>query len=138
MLLNGIAMDSSKRNMVLAILALLGVFATLDIFAHKAAPYFWIKLVLAVGFSITCVVAMSDRQARDVFFSGVAALFTLFAIAMTFGDRTHANWWPLFLGFLGAASLFVLITRKKRETLLGIAAIVGLRLLVVGIAYTLH
>jgi len=138
MLVNGSSMNRSKLNTLLAIFALLGVFAALDIVAHKTAPHFWIKLVLAVGFSATCVIAMTDRDARDVFFSGVAALFSLFAIAMTFGDRTHANWWPLFLGFLGAASLFVLITRKKREALLGIAAIVGLRLLLVGIVYVLH
>jgi hypothetical protein len=57
---------------------------------------------------------------------------------LTAGDRTNPNWWPFFLGFAGAATLFVLLTRNKRETLIGIAAIIGFRLLVLAILYGLH
>jgi hypothetical protein len=124
-------------NNLLVILAFVGVFAAFDIVGHKYA-YFWAKLVCVVAFSVGCLLLTRDRGALDTLSAVIAALFTLCAIAMTTGDRVHPNWWPFFLGFAGAAVSFVFLTRKKRETLVAVAAIVGFRLIVFVVLYVAH
>ena len=125
-------------NNVLVVLAVVGVFAAFDVIGHKDAPYYWAKLICVLALSAGCLLLTREREAVDTFSAVMAALFTLCAAAMTAGDRAHPNWWPFFLGFAGAAVLLVFLTRKKRETLLAIAAIVGLRLVVFVILYALH
>src|SRR5882762_9937603 len=115
----------SKLNDILVILATVCVFAAVSMFAHRDAPYFGLKLVSILGISLGCMLATRDRESWDIFFGVIAALFTLFAIAMT-ADFAVPHWWTKFLVFTGIASSFVLATRKKREILLGIMAIVGL------------
>jgi uncharacterized membrane protein HdeD (DUF308 family) len=116
----------------------LGVFATFDVIGHKDTPYFWVKLIPVLALSAGCLLLTREREALDTFSAVVAALFTLCAVAMTAGDRANPNWWPFFLGLAGGALLFVLLTRKRRATLLAIGAIVGFRLLVFLILYALH
>jgi len=125
-------------NNVLAGLAVLGVFAAFDVIGHRETPYFWAKLISVLTFSAGCLLVTRDREALDTFSVVMAALSTLCAVAMTAGDRSNPNWWPFFFGFAGAAVLFTLLTRKRRGTLLAIAAIVGFRLLLFVILYALH
>jgi peptidoglycan/LPS O-acetylase OafA/YrhL len=138
MLLRSAGMRRSKLNILLAVLAVIGVFAAFDVIGHRDTPYFWAKLISVLAFSAGCLVLTREREAVDTFSAVVAALFTLCAIAMTTGDRASPNWWPFFLGFIGATVVLVFLTRKKRETLLAIAAIVGLRLIVFVILYVLQ
>jgi len=125
-------------NNVLVVLAVLGVFASLDIIGHRNAPHFWAKLIAALTFSAGCLRLTREREALDTFCAAIAGLSTLGAVAMTSGDRTNPNWWPFFLGFLGAAVLFTLVTRKRRATVLAIGAIVGFRLIVFVVLYALR
>jgi hypothetical protein len=138
MLLKADDVRRTRVNDVLVVLAVLGVFAAFDVVGHKGTPYFWIKLILALTFSAGCLLLTRDREAVDTFSAVVAALFSLCAVAMTAGDRTHPNWWPFFFGFIGAAILFILLTRKRRGTLLAIAAIVAFRTLVFIVVFALH
>jgi len=119
-----------RLNNVLVLIAVLGVFAAFDIIGHKDTPFFWEKVISVLALSAACLLFTRDRKALDTFSAVIAALFTLCAVAMTAGDRAHPNWWPLFLGFAGSAGLFILLTRKRRETLVAAVAIVGFRLLV--------
>lgn len=125
-------------NNVLVILAVVGVFAAFDVVGHSGEPYFWAKLIFVLSFSAGCLLLTRDREALDTFSAVTAAVFTLCAIAMTTGDRTHPNWWPFFLGFTCAAVLLVFLTRKRRETVLAITAIVGFRLIVFAILYAIR
>jgi hypothetical protein len=131
-------MRRQRLNDVLVILAVLGVFAAFDVIGHKDIRYYWASLLGLVTFSAICLFLTRDRQAVDTFSAVMAALFTLYAVAMTAGDRTHPNWWPFFLAFAIAAILFTSLTRKKGATLIAIAAIVGFRLLVFVIVYALR
>jgi len=127
------------RNNVLGILALLGVFAALDLYAHRDVSYFWVKLGSLFAFSTACLLATRERAAWDTFAAVMAALFALGAVAMlAAGARAHVDWWLFFLGFVAAAILFTFLTRKKRETLMAIGAIVGLRLAVFVVRFGLH
>jgi hypothetical protein len=133
--------DHMKRpwlNNVLVVLAVLGVFATFDIIGHKDTQYFWAKLISVLALSAGCLLLTREREALDTFSAVIAALFTLCAVAMTAGSRANPNWWPFFLGFACGAVLFVLLTRKRRATLLAVGAIVGFRLLLFVILYALH
>jgi len=133
--------DHMKRpwvNNVLITLAVLGVFATIDVLGHRGSPYFWAKLVSILALSAGCLLLTREREALDTFSAVIAALFTLGAVAMTAGDRANPNWWPFFLGLSGGALLFVLLTRKRRATLIAVGAIVGFRLLILVILYALH
>lgn len=133
--------DRMKRpwvNNVLVTLAVLGVFATVDVIGHKDAPYFWAKLISVLALSVGCLLLTREREALDTFSAVVAALFTLGAVAMTAGDRANPNWWPFFLGLAGGSLLCVLLTRKRRATLMAVGAIVGFRLLLFVILYALH
>ena len=128
-------MGRAHLNNILVLLAVLGVFAAFDIVGHKDAPFFWAKFIFVLALSAACLLFTSDRKALDTFFAVIAALCTLCAVAMTAGDRAHPNWWPFFLGFVGFGGLFILLTRKRRETLVAAAAIVGFRLLVFVVLY---
>jgi uncharacterized membrane protein HdeD (DUF308 family) len=123
---------------MLVVLAVLGVFAACDVIGHRDTPYFWAKLISVLALSAGCLLLTREREALDTFSAVIGALFTLCAVAMTAGDRTNRNWWPFFLGFAVGAVLFVLLTRKRRGTLVAIGAIVGFRLLVFVILYVLH
>ena len=125
-------------NDVLVILSVLGVFATFDVIGHRDTPYFWAKFVSVLTLSGGCLLLTKERQALDTFFAVIGALFTLCAVAMTAGDRSNPSWWPYFLGLAGGAVLSVLLTRKKRGTLVAVGAIVGSRLLFFAILYALH
>lgn len=127
-----------RLNDVLLVLAALGVFAAFDVIGHRHAPYFWPKLTLIVAFSMACLLFTREREALNAFSAVVAALSTLCAVAMTAGDRTNPNWWPFFLGFVGATVLFTLLTRNRRGTLLAIASLVGFRLLIFAVLYAFH
>jgi hypothetical protein len=127
-----------RPNDVLAVLAVVGMFAAFDVIGHRDAPYFWAKLISLLTFSMACLLLTRERDSVDTFSAVIAALSTLCAVAMTTGDRTNPNWWPFFLGFAGAAVLFTLLTRSKRGTLLAIVTIVGLRLFIFVALYTLH
>ena len=131
-------MERARLNNVLVLLAVLGVFAAFDIVGHKDAPFFWGKFISVLALSAGCLLFTRDRNALDTFSAVIAALFTLCAVAMTTGDRAHPNWWPFFLGFASSAGLLVLLTRKRRETLLAVAAIVGFRLLVFVVLYAVR
>jgi hypothetical protein len=109
------------------IAAVLGLFAALDIIGHRTAPYFLAKLIFVVAVSAGCLLLTKDREALDTFSAVVAGLFALCAAAMTAGDRSYPNWWPLFLAFASGAVFFVFVTRQRRATLLAVAAIVGFR-----------
>jgi membrane associated rhomboid family serine protease len=125
-------------NNVLITLAVLGVFATIDVIGHRDAPHFWVKLVSVPALSAVCLLFTRDREALDTFSAVMAALLTLGVVAMTAGDRANPKWWPFFLGLAGGALLFVLLTRRRRATLIAVGAIVGFRLLVLVILYALH
>ncbi len=130
---------SRGMNDLLVIAALLGVFAAVDLITHRSTPYFWVKLAAVLAFSSASLFATRDRETCDVFWAILGALSTMAAIVMTTaGKMDPGQWWRLFLGFLGAAALFTLLTRKKRTTLLGIAAIVGFRLLIALLLYAAH
>ena len=131
-------MGRVRLNNVLVLIAVLGVFAAFDIVGHKDAPFFWEKFISVLALSAGCLLFTRDRKALDTFSAVIAALFTLCAVAMTAGDRAHPNWWPFFLGFAGLAGLFILLTRKRRETLVAAAAIIGLRLLVFLVLYAVR
>jgi uncharacterized membrane protein HdeD (DUF308 family) len=136
-----LGVNHTKRpwvNNVLVILAVVGVFATFDVIGHKDTPYFWPKLVSVLALSAGCLLLTRDREALDTFSAVIAALLTLCAVAMTAGDRANPNWWSFFLGLTGGALLFVLLTRKRRATLLAVGAIVGLRLLLFAVLYALR
>ena len=138
MLLRSNYMKRPWLNNVLVVLAVLGTFAAFDIIAHRSAPYFWPKLVSVLALSAGCLFLAKERESLDTYSAVIAALFALCAVAMTAGDRTNPNWWPFFLGFVGGTVLFVLLTRKRRATLVAVAAIVGFRLLVFVIFNALH
>ena len=108
----------------------MGVFAALDVVAHRTAPFFWIKLVLALSFSATCLLLTREREAWDTFLGVMAALCTLATLAALTINPADPYRWPIITAFGSAAALFVLLTRNKRATLLGVAAIVGFRLLI--------
>ena len=125
-------------NNALLVLAVLGVFAAFDVIGHRDAPFFWAKLTSVVALSVGFLLLIRDRETLDTFSAVIGALFALCAVAMTAGDRTNTNWWPFFLGFAGGAVLLVLLTRKRRETLLAVGAIVGFRLVIFVIFSALH
>ena len=138
MLLRTNVMKRPRLNNVLVVLAVLGVFAAFDVIGHRDTPYFWAKLISVLALSAGCLLLTREREALDTFSAVIGALFTLCGIAMTAGDRTDPNWWRFFLGFAGGAVVFVLLTRKRRGTLVAIGAIVGLRLLILAVLYVLH
>ena len=125
-------------NNALVVSAVLGVFAAFDVIGHRDLPFFWAKLVFVLALSAVCLLLTRERDALDTFSAVMGAVFTLGAVAMTAGDRNNPKWWPFFLGFVGGAVLFVLLTRKWRATLLAIGAIVGFRLVVYAALYALH
>jgi succinate-acetate transporter protein len=122
----------------LVVLAGLGVFAGFDLIGHFHTPHFWLKLLIVIAFSTVCLFATRERQSVDTFFTVVAAIFAMFAVAMTFGNLSAPHWWLFFVSFSAAAALFVLLSRDKRQTLLGISAIVGFRLLIAGVVYAMR
>jgi hypothetical protein len=123
-------MKTSRVNNVLVILAFFGVIVAFQLVAFRSVPYFVVKAVAALVFSAACLVLAGNRESWDLFLTVVAALATMFAIAMTTGDRTTPHWWAFFLGFTAVAGVSVLLTRNRRVTLLTIAAIIGFRLIV--------
>ena len=125
-------------NDVLVTLAVLGVFAIVDVIGHRDAQFFWAKLTSVLALTVGCLLLTTDREALDTFFAIVAALFTLGAVAMTAGDPANPNWWPFFLVLVGGSLLCVLLTRKRRATLQAVGAIVGFRLLLFVILYAVH
>jgi hypothetical protein len=131
-------MNRARFNLLLTTLALLGVFAGITIVAHRETSHYAAKLASVLIFSIACLSLTRDRQSWDTFAGAVAGLFTLFAIAMTAGSSASPGWWPLFLTFVTIAALFVILTRKKRETLIGILAIVASRIVLLGVLYVLR
>ena len=135
MLLKPGASDVSRprATTALLILALLGAFAAFDAIGHRSAPYFWPQLICSLAFSLGCLLFARDRGTLDTFLAVLASLFALCAVAVTASDRQRTEWWPWFLCFSGVAALLVLITRKKRETLIAIAAIVGFRFLILAV-----
>jgi hypothetical protein len=113
---------------VLVIAATVGAIGAFDLIVHKDAPFFWVKLVGALTFSVACLLLTRDREQIDTFIGVMAALLTLCAVAMTTADRLDFVWWVFFLSFAGSAILLVLFTRERRGTLLAFAAIVTFRL----------
>jgi hypothetical protein len=123
-------MKNPRLNDTLVILALLGIAASLQLVAHRDTSFFVVKLVAVLAFSAGCLVLTGNRESLDLFSGVVAAFATMFAIAMTTGDRTTPHWWAFFLGFTAVAGVSVLLTRNRRATLLAIAAIIVFRLIV--------
>jgi len=78
--------------------------------------------------------ATRDREAWDIYLGIIAALLTLFALAMT-AEVTVPHWWAKFLTFAGLACLCVLGTQPKRQIIVGIAVIVMFRLFVLFITW---
>ena len=126
---------TASLNNVLLTMAIVGIFAALDVLGHRETAYFVPKLALALIFSMVCLLLTRDREAFDMFYAVIAAFFSLCAVAMTAGDRANANWWPFFIVFTVAAVAFMLLTRKRNATVLAIGAIVGFRLLVLVALY---
>jgi hypothetical protein len=125
----------TKLNTSLVVLAVVGIFAAFDLVGHRDTPYFLVKLLAVLAVSAVCILVTRQREALDTFCAVLSALFTLFAVAMTAGDRDHPNLWPFFLGFLVVAVLLVSFTQRKRETLLAIGFIVAFRLMIAAISY---
>lgn len=138
MLLRADTVKKPWLNNVLVVLALLGTFAAFNIVGHRSATYFWPKLVCVLALSAGCLFLTRARESFDTYSAVMAGLLTLCAVAMTTADPTQPNWWPFFLGFSGAAVLFVLLTRNRLAALLAVAAIVGSRLIVFVILRAFH
>jgi|SRR5580693_4839414 hypothetical protein len=135
MLVETASANRARLNNALVMSAILGVFAAFYVIGHKDLPHYWVKLLVPLAFSTGCLLFTRSKDALDTFLTAVAALFTLCAVAMTAGDRANHNWWPFFIGFTVAAAVLVLLTRKRREALLGIAVILAVRLVVALFAF---
>ena len=127
-----------KLNDVLLVLAVAGVFAAFALAAHRDIPHFWAIIALILLFSAGCLVLTRSWESLDIFLGVIAALFTICAILMLTSDLSKPRVWLFFVGFTGLAASCVLFTRKKMEVVLGIAAIVGFRLLIFVVLYVLH
>ena len=126
------------RNNLSLVISLLATFASLDVIAHRNAPYFLTKLACAIGIAAGSLLLSHDRDTFDTYAAVMSAIFAMFALAMTTGDSSHPSWWPRFLLFIVLSLVFVLATRKRRATLVAIGAIVGFRLLVFLVLFVAH
>jgi hypothetical protein len=124
-----------KLNFVLVVLAFLGILFVLDTVAHHSLSTAWPYVVGGFAFSTVCLVATREREWLDVFLTAMAGLLALFAAATTTAVRQHPRSWLLFWGFALSAGVLILLTRKKREALVAIAAIVGFRMLLAAVVF---
>jgi uncharacterized membrane protein HdeD (DUF308 family) len=112
----------------LGVLAVVGIFAALQILAHRDTAHFWPKLLAVLGVSAACLFVTQDREIWDAFSGAMAGFFALCAIVMFTAKERDAIWWLFLFAFAGAATLFVLLTKRKRATLVAILAIICFRL----------
>jgi len=124
-----------RLNFVLAVLAFLGILFAFDTVAHHSFATAWPYVVGGLAFSTACLVATREREWLDIFLMAMAGLLTLFAAATTTAVRQHPRGWLFFWGFALSIGVLILLTRKKREALVAIAAILGLRMLLAAVVF---
>ncbi len=125
-----------KLNFVLIVLAVVAVFFVIDTLTHHPLAAAWPKALAAIAISALCLLITRERESLDLFLMVIAALLTLFAVASSTALPGHARAWLIFGASVAFAAIAVLLTRKKREALLAIVAIVGFRLIWGGIMLT--
>ena len=113
----------------MGVLAVVGVFAAVQIVAHPETPHFGVTLIVVLAGSAICL-SLTDKETRDAFFAVMAALCSLILVLLPTASTRDRVWWFWALGLVVAAIALVLLTRKKLHTLAAIAVIVGFRLLI--------
>jgi hypothetical protein len=90
----------------------------------------WLKVALVIVGIVALLKLSRSRDSLETFFTCVAALAVLFAIASTTGDFSEPRVWLIFTGAVATAAVCVFLTKGRRTALLAIAVIVGFRFLI--------